>query len=168
MASTRLTVLTSQLVVRVGGPRQLSSLETSEGQAIITAQSGEDGFSEDGGAGYSGGGGGRSDSSYLGGDGGEDGGDGDDGIDCSSCPGGTGSNLNLSSVPISSFTLTPGRGGKGSSELYGGGGGGGGVIVDGYGPQGTAQDGQGYGGGKGGNGEHPGPGLVILEMKTKK
>ena len=162
VASTTMTVSTSQLVVRVGGPRQLSSLETSEGQAIITAQPGEDGFSQDGGAGYSGGGGGGSDSSYQGGDGGQDGGDGEDGS-CNGCPGGTGSDLDLSAIKLTRFSLTPGLGGTKNAHY---GGGGGGVMVDGEGPQYSVHDGQGYGGG----GAHlgtPGSGLVLLEIKPK-
>ena len=50
----------SQLVVRVGGPGELSSLETREGETIITAQPGGESDRYDGGAGYSGGGGGSS------------------------------------------------------------------------------------------------------------
>ena len=42
MAFTTTTVSTSQFVVRVGGPGELSSVETSEGQTIITAQQGGD------------------------------------------------------------------------------------------------------------------------------
>ena len=171
VASTNLTVSTSQLVVTVGvgGPGELSSLETSEGETIIAAQPGGsgngDGNSGDGGAGYSGGGGGCY---YDGGNGGEDGGDGHNNR-CGN--GGAGSGLQISSIPISSFTLTPGRGGKSKSGgYYGGGGGGGGVLVDGSGPQESEYDGEGYGGGAFGGGTSgvPGPGLVLLEMRPEQ
>ena len=168
VASTTTTVSSSQLVVRVGGPRELSSVETSEGQTILTAQAGgEADYYVDsyngGGAGYSGGGGGADDS--YGGDGGDNGADGGDGF-CGStvCPGGSGSGLDISSVPISSFLLTPGRGGRQSDGL---GGGGGGVMVDQAGPQSGEGAGQCYGGGEGGF-DQPGPGLVLLEMKKKQ
>merc|ERR1711874_519639 len=66
VANTTMTVSTSQLGVRVGGPMELSSLETSEGQAIIIAQPGGEAggnicsqfVCNKGGSGYSGGGGG--------------------------------------------------------------------------------------------------------------
>ena len=163
VATTSLTVLSSELVVRVGGPRQLSSLETSEGETIITAQSGQDGFSPAGGAGYSGGGGGRNDSRYLGGDGGQDGGDGGDGNCPGGCHGAAGSGLDLSVIRLTRFSLSPGLGGTKNGQY---GGGGGGVMVDEEGPQATVHDGQGYGGG----GAHvgtPGSGLVLLEIKQK-
>ena len=164
VSSTNMTLITSQLVVRVrvGGTGELSSLETSEGQTIITAQSGGNRDGSEGGAGYCGGGG--YDSYSHGGEGGQDGGDGDDVPGCSYCDCGAGSGLNISYLPISSFNLTPGRGGR--STLYYAGGGGG-VLVEGSGPQETERDGQGYGGGGAGHSGHPGPGLVLLEMKPK-
>ena len=61
--------------------------------------------------------------------------------------------LAISSVPISPFLLTPGRGGRHYNFYYGGGGGG--VLLDGSGPQDTGNEGQGYGGG--GFLGHPGP-----------
>ena len=159
VTNASLTVLTSELVVRVGGGGDPSSLETSEGQTIITAQPGQDNVNEVGGSGYSGGGGGGSNGSD-GGEGGADGGDGDDGDGA----GGTGTGLDISAIKLTSFSLTPGRGGKGKAG--GGGGGGGGVMVDDIGPQDTVHDGQGYGGGGGFLGT-PGPGLVLLEIKSK-
>jgi len=165
VASTTMTVSTSQLVVRVGGPRELSSLETSEGQTIIIAQPGGDArHFNNAASGYSGGGGGG----VTGANGGENGGSGPDGTGCGyGCKGGPGSDLDISSVPISSFLLTPGQGGRhgGLHGVYGGGGGG--VMVDGTGPHSTANAGQGYGGGGGNNGE-PGPGLVLLEIKPQQ
>ena len=142
-------------MVTVGGPGELSSLET-----IIIAQPGGDG-----GAGYSGGGG---TGDFSGGDGGHNGSNGHNGtgmgLDYS--PGGPGSHLNISLVPISSFHLSPGQGGR-SAGPYGGGGGGG-VMVDQAGPHSGSNAGQGYGGGGGEKGDQPGPGLVLLEMKAKQ
>ena len=90
--------------------------------------------------------------------------DGDDVASCSVCDGGYGSHLHISSVPISSFSRTSGRGEKGLT-YYGGGGGG--VLVEGSGPQETEYDGQGYGGGEAeGHSGNPWPGLVLLEIKT--
>ena len=43
IVSSTITFPASELVVRVGGPGELSSLETSEGQTIITAQPGGNG-----------------------------------------------------------------------------------------------------------------------------
>ena len=152
----------SRFVVRVGGPGELSSLETSEGQTVITAQPGKDGSNYNGGAGYSGGGAGTSNNFYPSGDGGEDGGDGDDGY--AGYPGGRGSGLDISTIQLQQFSLTPGRGGV---HLFGGGGGG--IMVDGSGPQASENAGQGYGGGGAyGGGDNPGPGLVLLEMKPKQ
>lgn len=156
----------SQLVVRVGGPGELSSLETSEGETIITAQPGEKSDHKDGGAGYSGGGGG---SFYGGGDGGEDGGDGDNSHphgDTNGHLGGRGSGQDISTtIHLQQFSLTPGRGGQRNGRY---GGGGGGIMVDGSGPQDTVYNGQGYGGGQGIHGGNPGPGLVLLEIKPKQ
>ena len=168
VAFTTTTVSTSQFVVRVGGPGEPSSVETFEGQTIIIAQPGlvspPEGY--DGGPGYSGGGGGFAGDD--GGDGGEDGGDGDPAIRNGCGVGGAGSHFKISSVPISSFLLTPGRGGKGNpGQLRGGmGGGGGGVMVDGLGPHQSEYNGEGYGGGAGGGYQGPpaGPGLVLIEI----
>ena len=110
VAFTTTTVSTSQFVVRVGGPGELSSVETSEGQTIITAHPGEDGGSLVGGRGYSGGGGGGNFAAgSAGGDGGEDGADGSNGA-CNGCYGGSGSHRDISYIAISSFLLTPGQG----------------------------------------------------------
>ena len=165
VASTSVEVLTSQLIVKVGGRLKSSSLETSEGEIIITAAFGESGgytAFHNGGAGYSGGGGGGS--SYSG-DGGEDGGNGHGGRGS----GGAGSGLDISSIHLQQFSLTPGVRGKEHApygDRYGGGGGG--VLVDGTGPQETSGDGQGYGGGGGGYTNNMGSGLVLLEIKPKQ
>ena len=154
----------SQLVVRVGGPGELSSLETREGETIITAQPGGESDRYDGGAGYSGGGGGSSNTARTGGDGGKDGGDGDNSTIGNL--GGRGSGQDISTtIHLQQFSLTPGRGGQ-KIGMYGGGGGG--IMVDGSGPQDTVYIGQGYGGGKGGYSGNPGTGLVLLEIKPKQ
>ena len=140
----------------------MSSLETSEGQTIITAQPGQDGHSYEGGAGYSGGGAGPLSSDYSGGHGGQDGGDGQD-SSAGYQAGGTGSGLDISAIRLTSFSLTPGRGGM-AAGVYGGGGGG--VLVGGCGPQASEYDGQGYGGGGGRYGDSE-PGLVLLEIQPK-
>ena len=164
VVSTSIKIPTSQLMVRVGGPEETSSLQTSEGKTIITAAPGEDSHGNNGGAGYSGGGGGAGYNNY-GGDGGEDGGDGYDSSDGYGNPGGAGSGLDISTIRLEHFSLSPGVGGLRNSRY---GGGGGGVMVDGSGPQETVNDGQGYGGGGGGHVVSPGPGLVILEIKPNK
>ena len=155
----------SQLVVRVGGPGEESSLQTGAGETVITAIAGQSNSGGDGGAGYSGGGGCcRSD---LYGDGGEDGSDG-----CGSY-GGAGSGLNLASISLQRFSLAPGAAGK--KHISGGGyhcgGGGGGVMVDGAGPRDSNHDGEGYGGGMGGYYSEtpgsPGPGVVLIEINKK-
>ena len=156
----------SQLVVRVGGPGELSSLETREGETIITAQPGGESDRYDGGAGYSGGGGGSSNTARNGGDGGKDGGDGDNSTIGNL--GGRGSGQDISTtIHLQQFSLTPGRGGQ-KIGIYGGGGGG--IMVDGSGPQDKVYNGQGYGGGEGGYGGNgnPEPGLVLLEIKSKQ
>ena len=155
VASTNITVSPSQLVVRVGGPGETSSLQNSQARTLISADPGGNGYGYDGGDGYSGGGGGVSDYGYNGGmDGGNGGGR----------EGGEGSGLDISSIALEQFRLSPGVGGSGTSSH---GGGGGGVMVGGSGPQETVYDGQGYGGGGGGVYDHPGPGLVLLEIKRK-
>merc|ERR1712181_188601 len=89
--------------------------------------------------------------------------------------GGAGSGLNLSSIRLEQFTLSPGDGGKKHQQgNFHCGGGGGGIMVDGVGPQDKDWVGQGYGGGQGGynrESETPGsprPGVVLLEIKKKK
>ena len=157
VASTSIKIHNSQLVVKVGGPGETSSLQTSEGEIIITAAPGEDSQANSGGAGYSGIGGGAATNNYSG-DGGEDGGDGHD--SSNGYNGGAGSGLNISSISLEQFTLTPGAGGVR--------GGGGGVLVNMDGPQDTDQSGQGYGGGGSIPHGDPGDGLVLLEIKMKE
>ena len=70
------------------------------------------------------------------------------------------SGLDITSIPLQSFTLSPGEGG---------GGGGGGVLVDQSGPRNTINDGEGYGGGRGWSHDAgAGPGLVLMKIKPKQ
>ena len=171
VVNTSVQVPASQLVVRVGGPGGQTSLQTIEGEIIVTAAPGENGNSYYGGAGYSGGGGVyySSGSYFRSGNGGEDGGDGyGTNEEPTNGWGGEGSGLDVSSISLQQFSLSPGVGGKVSgSTNYGGGGGG--VLVDGTGPQDTISAGEGYGGG-GAGGVHgaPAPGLLLLEIIKPK
>ena len=167
IVSSTITVPASELVVRVGGPGELSSLETSEGQTIITAHPGGDSPGYSGGDGYSGGGGRSRVTTDVGYDGGQDGGDGHSSDGDS--PGGAGSGLDISTISMENFSLSPGAAG----EAYGArGGGGGGILEAGAGPQEREYDGQGYGGGGGGRGfckyGHGNPVLLLLEIKPKQ
>merc|ERR1712037_911823 len=75
------------------------------------------------------------------GDGGEDGGDADD---SGSYKGGHGSGLDIGSVNMTKFTLSPGKAGTHDGNDYGGGGGG--VIVNGEKPESrTEHQGEGFG-----------------------
>ena len=70
---------------------------------------------------------------------------------------------------FSSWTLTPGAGGKFQDDFYDNfGGGGGGVMVDGAGPQANEFQGQGYGGGGDGGGLHGLQGVILLEVVSGK
>ena len=149
------TVLTAM----VGDQQQASSLAIRGGDTV-TAQPGQDGqdFNDDGGSGYCGGGGGGLSSA---GDGGTDGGDGKAG---STGSGGKGSGQDVSLYTFTTWSLTPGAGGRVFS--YYGGGGGGGVMVDGAGPEASQYQGQGYGGGGNGYGKYGEglPGLILMEF----
>ena len=138
------------LSLSVGSIGQASSFERS-GQVLLLASAGDGGSSSRGGDGYTGGG---SPSAK----GGEDGGDGDS---SSSNTGGHGSGLDIGSVNMTNFELTPGKGGMSSSSN---GGGGGGVIVNEEQPSGENDyQGEGFGGGSGyGNGGRSG--CVLIEV----
>ena len=147
------------LTARVGDQQQASSLAIRGGDTV-TAQPGQDGqdYNDDGGSGYCGGGGGGLSSA---GDGGTDGGDGKAG---STGSGGRGTGQDVSLYTFTTWSLTPGAGGRVFS--YYGGGGGGGVMVDGAGPEASQYQGQGYGGGGNGYPDYGDglPGLILLEI----
>ena len=125
-------------------------------EVVLKAKPGKTTDTVVGGDGYSGGGG------YGTGSGGSNGGDGEVGDDEDS-EAGRGSGLDLSSISLKSFTLTPGKGGVGVS-FYGGGGGG--VVVNGRKPESEQCGGQGFGGGGGYNGfvNAVSPGCVLIEL----
>jgi len=140
----------------VGEARQTSLVER-DGQVILSAAAGQDSSGSDGGDGYSGGGAGGSSSSYHGQDGGFDGGDGDS----YSSNGGKGSGIDVKTLNMTRFVLTPGKAGVGYS--YNGGGGGGGILVNGEKPSGGSEHmGEGFGGGGGYGGGFPG--CVLIEV----
>ena len=126
-----------------------SSIE-KDGQVILTAAAGHHNHGSNGGDGYSGAG-------AKGQDGGSDGSDGED---SSTDMGGKGSGLDVGTLNMTRFTLSPGKAGSN-------GGGGGGILVNGEGPSGeqNSQWGKGFGGGGGySNGNHGVPGCVIIEV----
>jgi len=144
------------MVVSVGQAGESSAIEVNN-QLVLSAAAGEDWSALRGGAGYSGGGGAGA-GAGAGGDGGENGSDGEDGTNGS---GGDGSGLDLTTVQLDNFILSPGKAGT----TYGSwGGGGGGVIVNGeYPTGGTVHYGKGYGGG--GNYRGDGfPGCVLIDL----
>jgi len=145
--------------VNVGGGTEESRVDTAAGETIVRAQSGKSGYGVSGGDGYSGGGGGAS-SGYSGGSGGSNGGDGQD--TSYGNPGGKGSGLDISTIALEHFKLTPAAGGENCGNC---GGGGGGVLVDGQGPH----NGESYGAGGGKcNNADPAQGIVLIEIKKKQ
>ena len=154
VSSMNVPVPFPQLIVRAGKPGRESTIRATD-QLLLEASEGEHGSSNDEGYsdGYSGGG-------YRD-DGGENGGDGHgDGEFV-----GRGSGLDLTSIILQQFSLSPGAGGKGDG--YGGGGGG--VLVNGVGPHriGTGS-GEGYGGGRYHGRDSEGPGIVLVEINRRK
>ena len=138
------------LNLEVGSEGEISSVGR-DGQVLLLASAGHNSNSNgDGGDGFSGGGSRQA-------TGGEDGGDGGS---YSSYTGGRGSGLDLGSVNMTKFTLSPGKGGRVRTSY---GGGGGGVIVNGEKPSGNEYQGEGFGGGSvykyGGL-----PGCVLIEV----
>ena len=125
---------------------------------VRAAKGNAGGLSDAGGSGYSGGGGGDSSP----GDGGSDGGYGEG---SSNSPGGAGSGLDVTAIPVQSFTLSPGDGGSAYSSY---GGGGGGLLIDGGGPGGpsSSYSGDGFGGGASRyGGTYASPGVIICDFK---
>jgi len=118
-----------------------SSMVYCDGVEVLWAAAGGNYDRNNGGDGYSGGGG--YDGGVHGGNGGQDGLDGED---TSSGKGGHGSGLRIGELNMTRFTLSPGKGGVGSSTY--GGGGAGGVVVNGQKPPGGSEfDGEGFGAG---------------------
>ena len=136
----------------VGGAKQTSSVE-KEGQVILIAAAGQDNNGNNGGDGYSGGGAGN--------DGGYDGGDGESN---GNSDGGKGSGIDVSTLNMTRFVLTPGKAGLAYNDAYGGGGGG--ILVNGEEPSGgSGFEAEGFGGGGSrgyyGTGR---PGCVLIEV----
>jgi len=124
----------------VGESQETSSVE-KDGQVLLIAAAGQDNDGYNGGDGYSGGGAGYPNSGH-----GQDGGsDGSDGGDYSSAKGGKGSGLDVGTLNMTRFVLTPGKGGTHYSGSFGGGGGG--ILVNGEKPEGNQYYGEGFGGG---------------------
>ena len=145
-----------------GGTGDSSMVETSAGELLIASAGGMGGGDADGngGDGYCGGGGGGA--GYTPGDGGYDGGDGEQ-SPFNGGEGGHGSGVNVTTLVMEHFTLSPGQGGVG--VLFYGGGGGGVLVTD---PQGNQHgnhqtepdDGVGYGAG----GTTATSGAVLVEI----
>merc|ERR1711892_293816 len=118
---------------------------------------GKGGVDETNSANYSGGGGGGGP-----GNGGYNGGSGE------GYYAGKGTNLDIGTILLENFQLSPGVGGKTFGNKYSNGGGGGGVLVDGEGPQPSKYAGQGFGFGGSQGYRRPGQGAVLLEMQQKQ
>merc|ERR1711962_664106 len=149
----------THIVLHVGGGTEESRVVTAEGETIVRAHPGKYGHGYNGGDGYSGGGGtGRYGSGGSGGSNGGDGNDSSNGWD-----GGKGSGLDISTIALEHFKLTPAAGGEACGRY---GGGGGGVLVDGQGPH----NGGSYGAGAGGcsNNDPAQQGIVLIEIKKKQ
>ena len=130
-------------------------IDIAENTTVVRAEKGNVGNSSyAGGSGYSGGG------AYYS-DGGSDGGYGES---YSSYPGGSGSGLNVTSIPVQGFTLNPGDGGSAYSDY---GGGGGGLLIDGEGPGDGSYSGNGFGGGGSGYyDDYAKPGVIICDFNS--
>jgi len=159
------------IFIHVEARYEESRVDTAVGETIVRAHPGKSGGNhewgiENGGDGYSGGGGGGTQyTGSSGGFGGSNGGDGQDSPD-GGRHGGKGSGLDISTIALEHFKLTPAAGGE-SCKLIGGGGGG--VLVDGQGPH----NGRSYGAGGGdhecSNVNHPAQqGIVLIEIKKKQ
>jgi len=170
-SATISSISDTPFVVHVGNGTEESRVDTAAGETIVRAHPGKYGGSGffKGGDGYSGGGAGAN-CYHWGSAGGSNGGDGQD---SSYGHGGKGSGLDISTIALEHFKLTPGEGG-GACPCNGGGGGG--VLVDGQGPPDWGSyvpnfynEAQGYGAGGGGSTPFPAKqGIVIIEMKKKQ
>lgn len=93
----------TQYSATVGAAREISWVKDEVGTTVLRAYAGNDGQSNDGASGYSGGGADCDDVyCYPGGDGGYNGGDGEDSMDHR---GGEGSRLDLTSIPLRNIVL---------------------------------------------------------------
>merc|ERR1712130_115555 len=135
----------------VGGHHETSSVER-DGQVLLIAAAGQDNDGYNGGDGYSGGGAENSDGGSA----------GSDGEDYSSYKGGKGSGLDVVTLNMTRFVLTPGKAGTHNGDW---GGGGGGILVNSEKPTGGSSSwGEGFGGGGGYNGNSGLPGCVLVEV----
>ena len=152
----------SIVTVRVGDPRQSSSVSLSNGDTYMAQPGGERGCAgghcSDGGDGYSGGGALPNSQLDRGGNGGSDGGNGGDVSDGGK--GGKGTGEDISKYTFNAWTLSPGSGGRHDDYIPGGGGG---VLVDGAGPRADEYNGEGYGGGGGGYYNTGSQGVILIE-----
>ena len=138
----------------VGASEEPSSVE-KDGQVLLIAAAGQNNDGWNGGDGYSGGGAG--DNNYHGENGGSN---GSDGGSYDSATGGKGSGLDIGTLNITRFILSPGKAG---TAYVGYGGGGGGILVNGEKPGGGDEHlGEGFGGG--GYGGAGFPGCVLIEV----
>merc|ERR1719228_2829784 len=154
--------ISDNLLVNVGGVTEESRVDTAAGETIVRAHPGKSGDSWYGGDGYSGGGAGSLHIADIGGNGGSNGGDGNDSSDG---PGGKGSGLDISTIALEHFKLTPAAGGEACGIS---GGGGGGVLVDGQGPPGPHNECGSYGAGGGGCTYYEHQGIILIEIKKKQ
>ena len=150
----RIQVAPGTVLIADVGEKGYNSYVAISGGDTLTAEPGQDAQDWDGGAGYCGGGGEGSPAA----DGGTGGGDGEDGEE------GTGEDVSL--YTFTSWTITPGAGGRRYPSYSGGGGGGGGVLVDGEGPLASSWQGQGYGGGGSGATDYRDglQGVILIEI----
>jgi len=150
--------------VHVGAGTKESRVDTAAGETIVRAMPGKSDY-YNGGDGYSGGGAGGS--THIGGSGGSNGGDGQDSSSDYPNQGGKGSGLDISTIALEHFKVTPAAGGDYCGQY---GGGGGGVLVDGQGPSNGGSYGAG-GRGRCNNVNDTVPaqqGIVLIEIKKKQ
>ena len=143
----------------------IETMIEKDGVELLIGAKGQNGNDAKGGDGYSGGGAGF-DKSNTGKDGGSD---GSDGHSSGGILGGKGSGLDLTTLNMARFVLTPGKAGTGFKNF---GGGGGGILVNGKRPQDgrNRYDGEGFGGGRGASKNYGYskpigfPGCVLIEI----
>ena len=126
-----------------------SAMIEKDGVELLIGATGQNSNDAKGGDGYSGGGAGF-DAKWKSNTGKDGGSDGSDGYSSGGILGGKGSGLDLTTLNMTRFVLTPGKAGTGVNNF---GGGGGGILVNGKRPQDgrNRYDGEGFGGGRGAN-----------------